>query len=104
MSSSSKPILFHDKECEERGSRWVLSDSQLCEYSRRTIGVNRRILLKHVLGYLVTIENNHLAAKEIEANDIAYDFISKFDDCIDALTSCSNTHHELFACHTVSSK
>ena len=36
--------------------------------------------MKHVLSYFVAIQHNHLAAKEIEANDITYDPISKFDD------------------------
>ena len=52
------------------------SHSQPIHSHRRSTRVYRRILIKHVLGYPVAIENNHLASKEIEANDIAYDFIS----------------------------
>ena len=96
MPSLSKPILVHDKEYEERGQ--VLNDSRLPERSRRSIRVNRCVLLKHVLGYLIAIENNHLAAKEIEADEIAYDFISKFDNYIDLSISRTMSSSHVVQC------
>ena len=65
----------------------MLRDSQPGHSHCRSIRVNRSVLIKHILGYLIAIEDDHLAAKEIETNDIAYDFTSKLMTSMDLLTS-----------------
>ena len=86
MPCSVKPIL-HAKKGEIQELGWMSSNSQPVHSHCRSSGVNCRVLIKHVLSYLVAIENDHLAAKEIEANDITYNFISTLMTSIDLPTS-----------------